>query len=119
MTPRRIQLSRRRGWRMPPGTVKADRTTLWGNPFVVGRPIIYQPSTYVRDRRHAASLYRTHAPHNAQLREAARVLRGYNLACWCRLCDRHRDGKPAGVRCPDCEPCHVDTLLTIANPTED
>src|SRR5690606_13010392 len=35
--PTRIQLSRRKGWRMPPDTVKVDRSTRWGNPFVVGR----------------------------------------------------------------------------------
>src|SRR4051812_49296276 len=29
----RVQLSRRAGWRMPPNTVKVDRTTQWGNPF--------------------------------------------------------------------------------------
>lgn len=31
--PRRVQLSRAKGWRMPPNTVKVDRTTKWGNPF--------------------------------------------------------------------------------------
>lgn len=35
--PTRIQLSRRKGWKMPPNTVKVDRTTKWGNPFEVGR----------------------------------------------------------------------------------
>src|SRR5690606_3378888 len=33
----RVQLRRSKGWRMPPNTVKVDRTTKWGNPFVVGR----------------------------------------------------------------------------------
>tara|TARA_R110000868_G_scaffold389993_1_gene659426 strand:+ start:2789 stop:3202 length:414 start_codon:yes stop_codon:yes gene_type:complete len=31
--PKRIQLSRAKGWRMPDNTVKVDRTTQWGNPF--------------------------------------------------------------------------------------
>lgn len=31
--PRRIQLRRTKGWRMPPNTVKVDRRTRWGNPF--------------------------------------------------------------------------------------
>lgn len=31
--PHRVQLSRRKGWRMPDNTVKVDRTTKWGNPF--------------------------------------------------------------------------------------
>lgn len=34
--PRRVQLSRGKGWRMPPNTVKVDRATRWGNPFVIG-----------------------------------------------------------------------------------
>lgn len=36
--PVRVQLKRTKGWRMPPNTVKVDRTTKWGNPFVVGKP---------------------------------------------------------------------------------
>ena len=35
--PHRVQLRRAKGWRMPPDTVKVDRSTIWGNPFVVGR----------------------------------------------------------------------------------
>lgn len=31
--PKRIQLRRTKGWRIPPGTVKVDRSTKWGNPF--------------------------------------------------------------------------------------
>lgn len=34
--PQRIQLKRTKGWRMPPGTVKVDRSTRWGNPFRIG-----------------------------------------------------------------------------------
>ena len=37
MTPRRVQLRRSKGWRMPANTVKIDRTTHWGNPFVIGQ----------------------------------------------------------------------------------
>lgn len=37
--PERIQLSRRKGWKMPPNTVKVDRSTPWGNPFAVGEVI--------------------------------------------------------------------------------
>lgn len=33
--PKRIQLKRTKGWKMPPNTVKVDRTTKWGNPFYV------------------------------------------------------------------------------------
>ena len=37
-TPYRVRLQRTKGWRMPPNTVKVDRTTRWGNPFRVGQP---------------------------------------------------------------------------------
>ena len=42
-------------------------------------------------------------------------LRGLNLACWCKLCDKHADGKPFGEQCPDCAQCHADVLGAIAN----
>jgi hypothetical protein len=32
--PERIQLQRKRGWRMPPNTLKVDRSTRWGNPMI-------------------------------------------------------------------------------------
>jgi hypothetical protein len=35
--PERIQLSRKKGWRMPANTIKVDRTTPPGNPFIVGK----------------------------------------------------------------------------------
>lgn len=31
--PKRIKLERLKGWRMPEGAVKVDRSTKWGNPF--------------------------------------------------------------------------------------
>lgn len=31
--PQRLQLRRTKGWRIPPGAVKVDRSTRWGNPF--------------------------------------------------------------------------------------
>ena len=47
--------------------------------------------------------------------EDATPLRGHDLACWCPLCDAHRDGLPLGVTCADCAPCHADVLLELAN----
>lgn len=49
------------------------------------------------------------------LARVVRDLRGKNLACYCKLCDAHRDGKPLGLACPACEPCHSDVLGEIAN----
>ena len=31
--PKRVQLQRGKGWRMPPNTRKVDRSTVFGNPF--------------------------------------------------------------------------------------
>src|ERR1700730_3692577 len=46
--PHRVQLRRIKGWRMPDNTLKVDRTTLFGNPFLV--------SEYGHDR--AVALHR-------------------------------------------------------------
>ena len=46
-------------------------------------------------------------------------LRGKNLACWCHLCPIHAGhpgGRPLGEHCDDCDPCHVDVLIDLANP---
>jgi hypothetical protein len=97
MMPDRVQLRRTRGWRMPPGTVKVDRSTRWGNPFTD------YPTGYQQAARFRASLTSSPAPHPESYmgRILADVgqLRGKNLACWC---------KPG-------EPCHADVLLELAN----
>lgn len=105
-SPRRIQLRRAKGWRMPPDTVKVDRTTKWGNPFVVGIDGTAEDCVHLYIRllsglicltaaasTEAQILARGHAAH--QIGE----LHGKNLACWCR------QGKP----------CHADVLLKLAN----
>lgn len=38
-TPTRVQLRRTKGWQMPANTVKVDRSTRWGNPYLVGAPV--------------------------------------------------------------------------------
>lgn len=37
--PKRIQLRRTRGWRMPEGALKVARPSRWGNPYRVGDEI--------------------------------------------------------------------------------
>ncbi len=94
--PHRIQLSRRKGWRMPENTVKVDRSTKFGNPYQAGED-------GDGDRERLVRLFYAHltstAPGHAFADQARRELRGKNLACWCPL-----DG-----------PCHADVLLEIAN----
>lgn len=118
MKPRRVQLRRTKGWRMPPNTVKADRSTILGNPFhnrklpraklvrlhrhwlkhgitkrAVER-IVGQKVT-----RHNPMTWFTLALHRSIVRGRLSELRGVNMACWC----------------PPREPCHVDTLIELAN----
>lgn len=126
--PRRIQRRRTKGWTMPPGAIYVGRPTKWGNPFVVGE---MQPWPHRRDlgdgrvetAEQAVALFRQElirqlrgdnpgADHSLDM---VLQLRGHDLACWCKLCDTHRDGLPLGVKCHDCQPCHADVLLEIAN----
>lgn len=113
--PMRVQLSREKGWRLPPNTIKVDRSTEFGNPYCVGERV---NMTMVRrwgweisrrgqkivceDAREAVDRF-MHALHwdeaiHPHLREK---LGGKNLACWCAL-DK---------------PCHADALITIGNST--
>lgn len=99
--PARVQLSRKKGWRMPPNTVKVDRTTMWGNRWQVGTHSNFLGRA-VETIEEAVHVYRHlmwPEPHSiAWVREN---LAGKNLACWCKL----------GA------PCHADVLLELANPT--
>ena len=92
MKPRRVQLSRRKGSRLPPNTVVVARPSAWGNPFRIGARGIKTNADAVRRFQKAFWMTEVHAA-------ASIVLRGKNLACWCRLG----------------EPCHADVLLAMAN----
>ncbi|WP_234053753.1 MULTISPECIES: DUF4326 domain-containing protein [unclassified Xanthobacter] len=133
--PIRIQLSRTRGWRMPENTLKIDRSTRWGNHFHV---IACEDGAFeVRCRLPdsdsapkaaagtlAAALGAAVGLYGAWLnsewgihtrRRAKDELRSKNLACWCRLCERHHAGRPFGEACAACQPCHADVLGRVAN----
>jgi hypothetical protein len=97
---------------MPDNTAKVDRSTLFGNPFVVGE--------YGHDR--AVALHRawiTGRPIDAPMASVRRTeltkrrtevlralpgLRGKNLACWCPL-----PGEG------EADSCHALVLLELAN----
>lgn len=96
MTPVRIQLKRTKGWKMPENTVKVDRSTKWGNPYVVG---MWRNLTAAD----AVEQFRQHAPSRFTA-ELLAELRGKNLACWCAL---PRPGEP--------DICHAAVLLYLAN----
>lgn len=111
--PERIQLSRAKGWRKPPGAVVVSRPSKWGNPFVVGQ------TTGCHARETAVALYRAwleqgetapyphpgETEHLSALREfvlehAPVQLAGKSLACWCPLPD---EGEP--------DICHAAVLM--------
>lgn len=93
--PKRIQLSRKKGWRLPGGAVVVARPTRWGNPFPAKKP-------NAESRAIAVGRYRKwlFSPAGKTIRLAAReCLAGRDLACWC----------PLGG------PCHADILIEVAN----
>ena len=108
--PQRVQLRRTKGWRMPANTLKVDRTTRFGNPFLVsdyGRPRaigwfrawLSQEGGRIRLPPGPALARR-----RREILEALPSLRGRNLACWCPLPEA---GEP--------DQCHGAVLLDLAN----
>lgn len=100
--PRRIQLKREAGWRMPPDTVKADRSTRWGNPLRIrpGYAAAQAVEDFSRWVEGGSVQWPLRARSQPPLLEAIRLhLGGNNLACWCG---------------PN-ESCHAEVLLRLAN----
>jgi len=106
--PQRVQLSRKKGWRMPENTVSVARPGKWGNPFTVlphyepGRRVNMR-YTAVPSADEAVACFREmmvcEGPTADGFRAGLAELRGKNLACWCPLD----------------QPCHADVLLELAN----
>jgi hypothetical protein len=112
--PKRIQLKRTKGWRLPTGAVSVARPTIWGNPFRIDqcREAGFR-GTDADLRARCVEAFRVWlGPHwrmnwDGEESETARariiqhlsVLRGKDLACWCPLD----------------QPCHADVLLRLAN----
>lgn len=101
-SPKRIQLSRKKGWRLPEGAVNVSRPGRWGNPFPVGKegPL----GRTALDNEGAVGFFRAMLS-DPELREQAGYpadlssLRGKDLACWCGPKDH----------------CHADVLIEAAN----
>lgn len=107
MTVQRIQLRRTKGWRMPPNTVKVDRSTRWGNPWTIAKAReVGFAGTDADLRAVTVGMFRNGCvrclPVVASIIARVGELRGKNLACWCPLD----------------EPCHADVLLELANKDE-
>jgi hypothetical protein len=110
----RVQLRRTKGWRMPENTVKVDRSTKWGNPFVVhsdghrAAPEVAVASFRSMLAKNEGEWWPVPLPWPkgkipagppTTVDDVKRELAGKNLACWCALD----------------QPCHADVLLKIAN----
>lgn len=100
--PVRVQLKRTRGWRMPPNTVKVDRTTPWGNPWKADAHLCQADAVHFFREFVTEPDWEDPEMKAVQrhLKDGLPQLRGKNLACWCAL-----DA-----------PCHADVLLELANP---
>lgn len=106
--PRRLQLSRARGFRLPPGAVSVARPTFWGNPYRAEQRPPLLPEGAPWGAAEAVAAYELmlasgwrlkRAPGYAIVERAMAELEGLDLACWCRLE----------------EPCHAAVLLAFAN----
>lgn len=111
---------------MPANTVYVGRPTLWGNPWTVaemgsvydvppaerraaavrayrreleGWGLLSDYGWYTSDKAWGAMERRIQATGAKDMAEAAILLKGKNLACWCPLD----------------QPCHADVLLELAN----
>jgi hypothetical protein len=101
--PVRVQLSRKKGWKMPPNTVSVARPGRWGNPFKVGvdgdaKECIAKFVQQLLPYRHGGTMLE-YGISEASLHAIEFDLSGKNLACWCPLD----------------QPCHADVLLELAN----
>jgi Domain of unknown function (DUF4326) len=94
--PKRIQLKRAKGWRLPDNAVIISRPTKWGNPFRIG-----VDGTREECVRQFGDWIVGDDPKARDLRDALGELHGKDLACWC----------PPG-------PCHGDILIAMANDGE-
>jgi Domain of unknown function (DUF4326) len=108
--PIRIQMSRRKGFRLQEvagnglPTVRVDRATKWGNIFIFGWS---DPRTGERGKTPAdvVAKFRVHLLASPDLLAKAKAeLQGKNLVCWCPLPE---PGEP--------DLCHAAVLLEIAN----
>lgn len=115
--PKRLQLSRQKGYRKPEGAVVVSRPSKWGNPHKVGVSLHrLQDGNYrYMTPSDAVAAFRDEIIPSWTYARDFDELRGKDLLCWCRLCPAHQDGKPLGVDCADCAPCHADVLLEVAN----
>jgi hypothetical protein len=103
MKPKRVQRSRRKGYRLPAGVVYVGRPTKWGNPYPVGvvpATVNGESAMILVTASMALDRYRAWLAEQIAAGELDPAeLRGKDLACWCRLD----------------QACHADVLLELSN----
>jgi hypothetical protein len=113
IVPVRLQLSRRKGFKLPPNTINCARPGPLGNPFVVGKDRIVSRAEAVRmfialmDGYIALSCGPPIEAQRAAVRAISSRLpeiKGNDCACWCRL------PKPG-----EADVCHAAVILCLAN----
>lgn len=88
---------------MPPNAMKVDRTTKWGNPFVVGKHGTRAECVDLFGKMLAGYICVSTGDPDKQIEYRKMVIRdraelaGKDLACWCSLN----------------APCHADVLLQV------
>ena len=118
--PKRVQLSRRAGFRLEPNARSVARPSYYGNPYKVGEvylcgPLLPFPLPTARTWEGPCGDSMLHAQRCTDTEQAVawfrhwadyaldpskiELLRGMDLACWCPLD----------------QPCHADVLLEVAN----
>ena len=105
--PVRIQRKRTKGWKMPEGAVYVGRPSRFGNRFCVDPARAKDYPDYranvdlwdkwpVPDAATAVAAFRKMQCGGVLAADVRIFLRGKDLACWCPLCENHKDGKPFG-----------------------
>lgn len=136
--PKRIQLRRTKGWRKPEGAVKVDRTTRWGNWYVVQeigeryndrlRAALPDPKALVvvqidKWGHRTGSQWGGFADRAEATAFAVQLHRRSLLATRADIDGLHHHefylgelrGKDLACWCPLDAPCHADVLLELAN----
>ena len=97
---KRIQRSRRKGWRMPDGAIYVGRPTLYGNPFDTAHA--YREwllgSEWIIETLASTDIRRSNLrERRRKVLEDLPSLKGHDLVCWCPLTTL----------------CHADVLLEL------
>ena len=104
--PKRIQLSRKKGWRKPEGAVVVSRPSMWGNPYTV------QGATEAGYKDgHAMAVW----AFEEWLRGNHDFSKDRHRRDWVMTNIHDLEGKDLACWCPLDKPCHADVLLRLAN----